>query len=629
MSEKTSVDPDDKHYSDQLYYKRHVAIGVIAVSLLLFGYMFYSVHFSSASDEETQTAARKDAYEQKVALQAQQESRKADPGGDWERAKERTAADYRIAEEDTDKVKGTAYGEGADTVAQDAPRRNPRSEVNASAKQQEEASAQPPEGMRTPYAEAYASRGGAGFGQQQNEQRFSSGSSRKERLAQLEEAMNASPVVRGGTGGGARSAPSQRSAAGGPRGPMPPRSLSVPSPQERQKQAMETFKQTLASLQQAQGGGQSGGGGYPSGPAPETGQSQFQVRAQEKADKGTYIATAINDPISEFEIKAGTVVPVVLMTDINTDLPGSIRAQVTRPVFDHQQRHLLIPRGTQLLGSYSSMIATGQSRALMAWERLIFPDGRSVQLPGLAGKDLGGATGVRDQVDRHLMRTLGMSVLLAGIGTGFQLASPRSSGSFSREPTSKEVFSQQIAMELSRVASKKISQQINIKPTLRVRRGMRLYVYFNRDLAFRQPYRDQREDFVRFHRPLERLGRQRYVRRAAPLDPGPYHVNPHSNRGQLFSPPRPTQSMGPESRNQTTRGLPARGLPARRPQSSTRQPPVQQSPASPNGQGRAIQNGATIQVTPRATEKSRAAEAASQAEAEQKEKDKEETITVD
>ena len=124
---------------------------------------------------------------------------------------------------------------------------------------------------------------------------------------------------------------------------------------------------------------------------------------------------------------AGTLLPAMLVTGINSDLPGEILAQITRNVYDSQQRFLLIPRGTKVIGRYDDQVALGQSRVLIAWTRLILPDGRSLSLPGLPTKDLRGAAGLRDKVDNHYRRLYGQATLLSIVGAGAQLSQPQQS----------------------------------------------------------------------------------------------------------------------------------------------------------------------------------------------------------
>ena len=101
-------------------------------------------------------------------------------------------------------------------------------------------------------------------------------------------------------------------------------------------------------------------------------------------------------------MKAGTVIPAALITALNSDLPGEVIAQVTEPVYDHVTgRTVLIPQGSRLIGQYDSQIAYGQQRALIAWNRIIMPDGRSINIGSMSGADLSGAAGLQDRVDDH------------------------------------------------------------------------------------------------------------------------------------------------------------------------------------------------------------------------------------
>lgn len=84
-----------------------------------------------------------------------------------------------------------------------------------------------------------------------------------------------------------------------------------------------------------------------------------------------YIHVRTTEPISEYQIMAGTVLPAAMVTAMNSDMPGDVLAQISRDIYDSQQRHLLIPRGTKVIGRYDNQVALGQSRVLIAWMRLI------------------------------------------------------------------------------------------------------------------------------------------------------------------------------------------------------------------------------------------------------------------
>lgn len=103
-------------------------------------------------------------------------------------------------------------------------------------------------------------------------------------------------------------------------------------------------------------------------------------------------------PSSPNIVQAGSVIPAALITGIQSDLPGQITAQVTQNVYDSPTgRILLIPQGARLVGEYDSEIAGGQNRVLLAWDRLIFPGGRSIALDRLPGGDGSGMAGLADR----------------------------------------------------------------------------------------------------------------------------------------------------------------------------------------------------------------------------------------
>ena len=198
-------------------------------------------------------------------------------------------------------------------------------------------------------------------------------------------------------------------------------------------------------------------------------------------------------------LSAGTVVPAALVSGISSELPGAVVAQVTRNVYDSRnQRDVLIPAGSRLVGEYDDQVAYGQNRALVAWTRLLLPDGRSVSLPGLPTQDLRGQSGLRDRVDRHTGRLFGSAVMLAAVGAGVELAAPSDGGAFGSE-SPQETAARQVAIELSRVATEVIRRDLDVQPTVSVRPGFRFYVFLARDLAFAAPYR-QRGDVGRFSR---------------------------------------------------------------------------------------------------------------------------------
>ena len=124
----------------------------------------------------------------------------------------------------------------------------------------------------------------------------------------------------------------------------------------------------------------------------------------ERDTEGIYNTHGLVSPRSPYQVMAGNIIPASLVTGLNSDLPGQVIGQVTENVFDTVTgQHLLIPQGSRLMGRYDSVIAFGQSRALVVWTRLILPNGDSIQLDNLPGSDSQGFAGLKDKPsEQHL-----------------------------------------------------------------------------------------------------------------------------------------------------------------------------------------------------------------------------------
>ena len=195
---------------------------------------------------------------------------------------------------------------------------------------------------------------------------------------------------------------------------------------------------------------------------------------------------------SPYTLRAGTVIPGLLVTAINSDLPGEIVGQVSRDVFDSRtQRIPLIPKGSRLIGTYENQIAAGQGRLLVAWTRLILPDGRSMRLPGLALTDPAGQSGARDKVDNHWRRVFGNALLLSAISAGVQLSQPAQTSVLST-PSAGQVAAGAVGQELSNVALEILRRGMDVAPTITIRAGQPFNVFLSGDLVFDEPYQPAR-----------------------------------------------------------------------------------------------------------------------------------------
>ena len=196
---------------------------------------------------------------------------------------------------------------------------------------------------------------------------------------------------------------------------------------------------------------------------------------------GTDNSHALQQPVSPYQVMAGTVISASLITGVNSDLPGMVIAQVTEPVFDTVTgKILLIPQGTRLLGEYDSVVAFGQSRALLVWKRFILPDGSSLEIDNLPATDASGYAGLKDSVDFHtwsLLKGVGLSTVL-----GLTAA-----GADSGDSDLVKAFREATRETANQAGQRMVDKTLNVQPTLTVRPGWPLRVIVHKDLTL-QPY---------------------------------------------------------------------------------------------------------------------------------------------
>jgi type IV secretory pathway VirB10-like protein len=218
----------------------------------------------------------------------------------------------------------------------------------------------------------------------------------------------------------------------------------------------------------------------------------FIEKARQARDERDYSSATRAPALSKYEIKSGWDIPATLESEVNTDLPGEVKAVVRENVYDTASgQYLLIPQGSRLIGQYDNRVSYGQSRANVVWSRLIFPDGSSVDLDGMVGHDASGAAGFHDQVDNHFVRLVSMALMMSAFTAGVEMSQPQSSsasGVLSPSAAATQALGQQfgqLGMEVTR-------KNLNIQPTVKIRPGYRFNVRVNRDIAFTEPYGDSR-----------------------------------------------------------------------------------------------------------------------------------------
>ncbi|MFO3210870.1 TrbI/VirB10 family protein [Legionella pneumophila serogroup 2] len=205
-----------------------------------------------------------------------------------------------------------------------------------------------------------------------------------------------------------------------------------------------------------------------------------------------HLNSRLENPNSRFELRAGSVIPGVMISGISSELPGQIIGQVSQNVYDTPTgKHLLIPQGTKLIGVYSSDVSFGQNSVLVAWQRLVFPDGKALDIGSMPGSDSAGYAGYRDEVDHHYARIYGSALLMSGIVAGItysqNINQPNQYGF--AQPTAGSVLSQALGQQLGEVTSQLVSKNLNVAPTINIRPGYRFNIIVVKDLTFNRPYR--------------------------------------------------------------------------------------------------------------------------------------------
>jgi type IV secretion system protein VirB10 len=198
--------------------------------------------------------------------------------------------------------------------------------------------------------------------------------------------------------------------------------------------------------------------------------------AQRIGDANVEVASAsrMTDPATT--IAQGTLIPAILETAINSDLPGYVRALVSQDVRSFDGKHILVPRSSRLIGQYKSGLAAGQTRAYVLWTRLIRPDGVTVALAS-PGVDYAGRTGLTGEVDGHFMKRFGSAMLLSVVGAVGAIGSSGTSLVLSTGGQS--------------AASVAAQRDAQIPPTIRVRQGQPIRIFTARDLDFSTVADDQ------------------------------------------------------------------------------------------------------------------------------------------
>jgi type IV secretory pathway VirB10-like protein len=199
-------------------------------------------------------------------------------------------------------------------------------------------------------------------------------------------------------------------------------------------------------------------------------------------DRRTTSPDRVQPAASPYVLQAGSVIPAALITGLRSDLPGEVTAQVTEDVYDTPTgKILLIPQGARLIGQYDAQVAFGQSRALLVWNRLIMPNGRSIVLERQPGTDPEGYAGLEDQVDNHWGMLFEAAILTTLLSIGSE------AGANNNENALVQALRQGSSQGMSQVGEQVVGRSLNVQPTITIRPGFPVRVLVTHDLVL-EPY---------------------------------------------------------------------------------------------------------------------------------------------
>jgi type IV secretion system protein VirB10 len=232
-----------------------------------------------------------------------------------------------------------------------------------------------------------------------------------------------------------------------------------------------------------------GQAGQNSDPNGQTGKQNFLRGSGASLTPQGYSA---NFPVPQqfsYELKAGTVIPGILITGINSDLPGNVLAQVSENVWDTATgKFILIPKGTRILGVYDSQVSFGQRRVLLVWNRLVFPNGTTLGIAGSPGIDQAGYSGLSGKVNEH-WGTMVKSALLASVFVaGAEIVYDGDSRSSNENKSPRDVAAESAAGAIIDMGTKLMNKAADIQPTITVRPGKKMAIFVQQDVAFPSPY---------------------------------------------------------------------------------------------------------------------------------------------
>ncbi len=207
-------------------------------------------------------------------------------------------------------------------------------------------------------------------------------------------------------------------------------------------------------------------------------QSRKTAFASEPGTSPVYNPDRVQDPLSPYQLMAGSLIPASLITGINSDLPGTVIAQVAENVFDTVRgEYLLIPQGSRLIGRYQSEVSFGQDRALVVWDRILMPDGSSITISE-PGSDASGYAGLTDRTDHHWDKVFAAAGLATLLGIGAELG-PGDDGDIER------AIRRGTTDTINEAGQRAVDRSLSVQPSITIRPGWPVRVIVTKDLVLR------------------------------------------------------------------------------------------------------------------------------------------------
>ena len=204
-----------------------------------------------------------------------------------------------------------------------------------------------------------------------------------------------------------------------------------------------------------------------------------------------YLTNLKNPAIGKYELKTGSFIPAVLVTAINSDLPGDVIAQVRENVYDYRTgKYILIPMGTKIVGKYDSSITYGQNRVLLIWQRLVFPNGSTLVLDNMQGVDLLGNAGLKGKTNNHFWKLM-RSVLLSSainMASGSLESLDVNIEAGSRSRVNISTGASDAAQNIRSIGERMVEKDLNRQPTIEIKRGKKFNIFVSKDIIL-SPYR--------------------------------------------------------------------------------------------------------------------------------------------